>query len=205
MSLFSLSRRAALVGGGFALAGCGAVSALNAAGSPLATYDLVPRSGALSGRQVRGNLAVALPDAPAALASDRIVIRPSPARITYLPGARYGDDLPRVVQNLLVRSISATGRAAFVGRAEGAPVPDTAVLTRIDGFDVLLAADGVPSARIDLVLSLVDDRDQRAIASARFAQTLVLADDAPATIIAGFQALLDVLLPAMADFVLAQA
>jgi cholesterol transport system auxiliary component len=200
-----LSRRAALAGAAAAsLGGCSAVSALNSAATVLPTYDLTPRSGATSGAQSRQTLVVASPDAPAAIATDRILIRPSTAAITYLPDARWSDALPLVVQSLLIRAIAGTGRIAYVGRSSGGPVPDLALLTRIDAFDVTRRTNGL-IAHVDLDLSLLQDRSQRVIASARFAQSQPLAGDQAATIVAGFQQVLDVLLPQIADWVLAQA
>lgn len=205
MTPIQMTRRLALLGGSFALAGCGAVSALSSAGTPLNTYDLSPRTGSTAGRSTGRTLLVALPDAPAALAVDRIMIRPAQAAITYLPDARWADDLPRVVQTLLVRSISATGRIGYVGRADGGPVPDTALLTRIDAFEVSVGADGSFSATVDLTLTVLNDQDQRVIGTRAFRQSVAVADDNPASIVAGFQALMDSLLPVMADWALDRA
>ena len=205
MTPIQITRRLALLGGAVALGGCGAVSALNSAASPLDTYDLTPRAGSGAGRRTGRSLLVALPDAPAAINTDRIMIRPSQAAITYLPAARWSDELPRVVQSLLVRSISATGRIGYVGRSDGGPVPDSALLTRIDAFDVTRGADGSFTARVDITLTVLDDRDQRVIGTQAFRQSVQVVDDSPATIVAGFQALVDALLPAMADWALDRA
>ena len=202
MTPIQLSRRLAILGGAVALGGCSAVSALNAAGTARATYDLIPRSASTTGRQTRRTLLVALPDTTAAINSDRILVRPNAAAITYLPDARWTAELPRVVQSLLVRSISGSGRIGYVGPAEGGPVPDSALLTRVDAFDVTVGADGIPVATIDITLTVLNDRDQRVLATRRFNQSVPVANDSPAALVAGFQALLDALLPAMADWVL---
>lgn len=205
MTPTQLTRRAALLGAAVTLGGCGAVSALNTATAPLDTYDLTPRPGSSTGRQSQRSLLVALPDAAATISTDRIMIRPSQAAITYLPQARWSAELPRVVQNLLVRSMSTTGRIGYVGQSDGGPVPDSALLTRIDAFDVTLGADGSFTAAVDITLSVLDDRDQRVIGTQRFNQSVQVADDNPVTIVAGFQALVDALLPAMADWTLDRA
>ncbi|WP_322889527.1 MULTISPECIES: ABC-type transport auxiliary lipoprotein family protein [unclassified Yoonia] len=200
-----LTRRLAIFGGAVALSGCSAVSALNSAGTARDTYDLIPPSGSVTGRQTQRTLLVALPDATAAINTDRILVRPNAAAITYLPDGRWTAELPRVVQSLLVRSISATGRIGYVGPAEGGPVPDSALLTRVDAFDVTIGADGIPVAAIDMTLTVLNDRDQRVLATRRFSQSVPVANDSSAAIVAGFQALVDSLLPAMADWVLASA
>ncbi|WP_322892802.1 MULTISPECIES: ABC-type transport auxiliary lipoprotein family protein [unclassified Yoonia] len=205
MTPIQLTRRVALLGGAVALGGCGAVSALNSAASPLDTYDLIPPAGSTAGRQTSRTLLLALPDASATLSTDRIMIRPNAVAITYLPQARWPDELPRVVQSLLVRSISATGRIGYVGRSDGGPVPDSALLTRIDAFDVSVGADGSFTAAIDITLTVLDDRDQRVIGTQRFSQSVQVANDNPVTIVAGFQALVDTILPAMSNWTLARA
>jgi cholesterol transport system auxiliary component len=205
MTTAPLTRRIALMGGAFALGGCGAVSALNSAASALDTYDLVARSGSTAGRQSQRTLLVALPDASAAINTDRIMVRPNAAAVTYLPEARWTDELPRVVQSLLIRGISGTGRIGYVGRSEGGPVPDSALLTRVDSFDVTVGADGSYTAAVDLTLTVLNDRDQSVLGTRRFSQSVQLADDSPATIVAGFQAVVDSLWPAMADWVLDRA
>ena len=94
----TLSRRVALLGGISALGGCSAVSALNSAAQPLDTYDLLPANGSQTGRRTSRTMLVARPEASAAIATDRIMIMPGAASITYLPDARWSDELPLVLQ-----------------------------------------------------------------------------------------------------------
>jgi cholesterol transport system auxiliary component len=204
MQIKAVTRRAALLGGLCALGGCGAVSALNSAAQPLDTYDLAPRSGATTGRRSSRTLMVTLPEASAAIATDRIMVKPAPASITYLPDARWSDELPVVLQSLLVRSIAGTGRVGYVGRSGGGPVPDVALLVRLDGFHVNVLAEGGFEVTVDFDLTLLRDRDQRVIASRRYSQVAAAADDSPAAIVAAFQAVLDTILPAASDWVVAR-
>jgi len=205
MPVANLTRRAALLGMAYTLGGCGAVSALNSAAQALDTYDLVPVAGSQSGRRSGATLLVTQPEASGAVATDRIMIKPDALSITYLPDARWSDELPLVVQSLLIRSISGTGRIAYVGRSEGGPVPDTALLVRIDAFQVAVTADQRLMVTVDFALTLLNDRDQRIIATRSFVQSAQAPDDSPATIVAAFQRVLDVLLPAMADWVVQRA
>ena len=205
MEPMNLTRRAVILGCVAALPGCSAVSALNSAAQPLDTYDLAPVSGARRGRRTARTLLVARPDAPAALASDRIMVKPDPVAITYLPEARWADDLPLVVQSLLIRSISGTDRVGYVGRSEGGPVPDTALLVRIDAFHVNVLPAGGFEVAINIALTAMDDREQRVIANRGFAQTVAAADDSPATLVAATQRMLNTLLPEMADWAVANA
>jgi cholesterol transport system auxiliary component len=205
MQTIALTRRIALLAAISALSGCSAVSALNSAAQPLDTYDLSPAAGAKTGRRTAHTLLVARPEAPAAIATDRIMVKPGPVAITYLPDARWTDETPLVVQSLLIRSISATGRIGYVGRSDGGPVPDTALLVRMDAFQVNVSPDGGFSVEIDVALTVLNDRDQRVIVTRSFAQSAAAANDSPESIVAAFQGVLDQLLPAMADWVVQHA
>lgn len=195
-----LTRRMALMGAVLSLSGCSAITSLNDAAKPLNTYDLRPIAGQRKGRKSSRTLLVALPQATSILSTDRIVIKPDAAAITYLPDARWSDELPAVIQSLLIRSISATERVAYVGAVGAGPVPDKALLVRIDAFEVSVLPDGTMQATADLDLTLINDKDQSVVASRRFTQTTGIEGDTPAIIIAAFQALIDELLPAMSDW-----
>lgn len=205
MSLTTLTRRTTLLGAIATLGGCSAVSALNSAAQPLDTYDLLPVSGSKTGRRSSRTLLVARPEASASIATDRIMIKPDAVSITYLPDARWSDEAPLVLQSLLIRSISGTGRIGYVGRSDGGPIPDTALLVRMDAFNVDVLPNGQMSASVDIALTVLEDRDQRVISTRRFAQTAVAATDTPTAIVAAFQRAFDVLLPGMSDWVLQNA
>ena len=202
MNTVTLTRRFALLGACSTLSGCSAVSALNASAQPLDTYDLLPTAGARTGRRSTHTLLVARPEASAAISTDRIMIKPDPASITYLPDARWSDEAPLVLQSLLIRSISATSRVGYVGRSDGGPVPDTALLVRIDAFHVEVLPDGTLRVDVECALTIVNDRDQRVIGTRAFAQSAPAISDSPTTIVATFQAVLDGLLPTITDWVL---
>lgn len=196
----TLTRRAALLGAVAALGGCDAVSSLNAAATPLDTYDLLPAPGSTSGRRSDRTVLVARPVAPAAIATDRIVVKPTPLAVAYLPESRWADDLPAVIQSLLIRSIAGTGRVAYVGPGEGGPIPDLALLTRIDAFEVAAGAEGF-QVTVDMSLTLIRDLDQAVLATRVFRQSVVAAEDRAAVLVPAFQSVLNGLLPAIADWV----
>ena len=202
--MHDMNRRTLMLGGLSALGGCSAISTLNDATKPLNTYDLSPASGSSRGGRTSRTLLVARPQAPAALTSDRILIKPDPVSITYLPDARWSDEVPAVVQTLLIRSISGTGRVAYVGRSDAGPIPDRALLTRVDAFEVVTQVDGTLEARIDLELTVINDADQRIVGSRRFAEATPVAGDEVRVIVAAFQTLLNTLLPAMSDWAVRQ-
>ncbi|WP_299844627.1 ABC-type transport auxiliary lipoprotein family protein [uncultured Jannaschia sp.] len=200
--LATLTRRAALLGIAASLGGCSALSSLNAAATPLATFDLLPVPGPASGPQSGRTILVARPGTPAAITTDRIVIKPNPLSIAYLPEGRWPEELPSVLQSLLVRSISGTGRVAYVGPVEGGPVPDIVLLSRVDAFQAETAAAGVEVV-VDLEMTLLNDRDQRVIASRGFERRVRASGDVATAVVPAFQAALDAVLPEIADWVVA--
>ncbi|PVA09238.1 hypothetical protein DC366_15175 [Pelagivirga sediminicola] len=199
MQDFHLTRRFAMFGAVAALGGCSALSSLNEAATPIDTYDLTPAPGTGGTGGAGRTLLVARPTAPAGIASDRIMVKQGAAAISYLPDARWADELPEVVRSLLVRSIAGTGRMGYVGPSEGGPVPDLALLTRIDRFELQVAA-GTVTARVDISLSLLRDADQRVLKTRAFGSSAIAASDLPVDVVAAFQAILDTLLPEMASW-----
>jgi cholesterol transport system auxiliary component len=195
-----LTRRTALIGAISTLSGCSAITSINAAAKPLDTFDLRPASGSKGGRRTSRTLLVARPQASAALATDRIMIKPDAASITYLPDARWSDELPAVVQSLLIRSISETGRIAYVGRSDAGPIPDKALLVRVDAFEVNALADETFEVQVELDLTIINDKDQRVVGSRRFSQAEQAVNDSPQEIVRAFQVVLNGLLPAMSDW-----
>ncbi|MBE0412983.1 MAG: membrane integrity-associated transporter subunit PqiC [Yoonia sp.] len=178
-----------------ALPGCSAIARLNAAAEPRDTFDLRAVNLTQQGAVDRRNLLVADPSAAAALDTDRILIRPEPQTIAYLPDARWSDDLPRLFQTLLVQSLSSTGQIGFVGIPNAGPVPDVVLLSRIDRFDVEVDETVGFRAVFACTCTLLRDRDQRVIRTQRFAQSIAVSTDNPLTIARAFQALLDETLP----------
>ncbi len=205
MPPLKFTRRIAVLGAVSALGGCSAVSALNSAAQPLDTYDLTPSGGARTGRRTSRTVVIARPEAPAAIATDRIMIKPDAVSITYLPDARWADEAPLVLQSILVRSISESGRLGYVGRSEGGPVADTAVLVRMDDFHVVVTPEGRFTALVTIALTALNDRDQRVIGTRSFTQSAQAASDTPTAVVAAFQAALHMLLPSMADWVIERA
>lgn len=196
----NLTRRTLLLGTICGLSGCGTLTSLSAASEPLDTYDLRPVPGSTRGGRKSRTLLVAKPQASAALATDRIMIKPDAAAITYLPDARWSDETPAMLQALLIRSISETGRVAYVGRADAGPVPDKALLVRLDAFEVVVLRGGMLEVHVEIDLTMVNDRDQKVVASQRFAKKEAIVTDQTRDIVTAFQTVMDALLPQMSDW-----
>ncbi|PUB15636.1 ABC-type transport auxiliary lipoprotein family protein [Yoonia sediminilitoris] len=177
------------------LPGCAAIQSLNEAATPRDTYELQPVRRAMAGRRSAGTLLVLDPTAPAAIASDRILIRKSPLSVTYLPDVRWSAAVPDMLQSVLIQSLAASGRIGFVGAQGAGPVPDTVLLSRIDQFGVDVTGDGQFRVQVAVELTMLRDRDQRVLGTRQFAGDLLIGSDQPEPITRGFQQLLDSLLP----------
>ncbi|WP_298432468.1 ABC-type transport auxiliary lipoprotein family protein [uncultured Jannaschia sp.] len=199
----ALPRRAFMAGLVATLPGCATLGALDAASRPRPTFELTPVPGRSGARRAL-TLAVVLPDAPAAIDTDRILVKPDPLSVAYLPDAHWTEPVPALVQSLVIRSVAATGRVGHIGAAEGGPVPDVALILRIDAFQAE-PTDGIAeiAVRIALSATLIRDRDQRLIASREFSGTAVAPSEAPVDLIPAFQRAIDGILPALADWTVA--
>ncbi len=205
MTLKRLNRRTMLFGAAACLSGCSAISALNTASRPMDTYDLAAATGSPDGRHTSRTLLVVRPEAPAAIATDRIMVKPNAQSVTYLPDARWSDELPDLLQTILIQSISGTGRIGYVGRSESGPVPDTVLLVRLDAFNIEVMPDGTFAAVVDIALTALDDSAQSVRATRGFASRARAPDDRPVAVAATFQRILDGLLPAMSDWAIQNA
>lgn len=204
MKSLIISRRSAVLGA-LALPGCTAITRLNAAAEPRDTYDLRPVGLGQGGAVTRRTLLVADPTAPVALATDRMLIRSGTQSIAYLPDARWSDDVPGLVQLLLVQSLSSSGRIGFVGVPSAGPIPDIVLLTRIDRFDVDVLDGGGLRAVLDLTCTLLRDRDQRVITSQQFTRAVPIGNDSAAAVAGAFQRLTNETLPEIAAWTLRNA
>jgi cholesterol transport system auxiliary component len=172
--------------------GCATVSSLNSSARALDTYALNPLPApAVAGRSGSRLVFVAEPTAPAAVASDRIVMRPSSLQVTLVGDGRWVEAAPAHVRNLLVRSLANTGRYAFVTAGTIGPLPDFTLMTDIDAFEAQLLPQGSAApARIvvSMTLSVVRDADGRLAASRRFSRTAEASGTDASAIVVAFQA-----------------
>ncbi|MFC0339480.1 ABC-type transport auxiliary lipoprotein family protein [Paracoccus niistensis] len=201
MNLRPLSRRATLTGALTMLSGCAALTAIGGGGRALDTFDLTPAAGAPGRQGSSRTLVVARPEAPSAIATDRIVVKPDPSSIAHLPRARWSAEAPLLIQSLLIRSISGTGRMGYVGQVENGPVADRVLLARIDAFQAEADPAGNLVARVEIALTLLNDADQSLIASRSFTGSAVATDDSAAAVVAAFQAVMNHVLPQAAAWV----
>ncbi len=202
-----MSRLLSLLLVAWSLAGCATISALGEASQTLEVYELqTPRLGPQSGRRTNIEMVVEKPAASGALDTDRIMIRPQPLQAQYLPGVRWADPAPDMLQTLLVRSLSESGSFQSVGRRPLAAAGDFAVLSELTDFQAILL-DGGDQARVEvrLMVRLVRERDARVVASRTFAATAIAPSTDPDTIVAAFDSATTDLLTALVPWLVARS
>ena len=117
------------------------------------------------GRRIHGQLSVAEPVALAALDSEKIVVRPTPAEAAAMPDAQWQDRLPKLVQARLLESFENAGALRAVGRPSDKLAVDYVLLTDIRAFEISVA-DG--AAVIEIAAKIVRERSGRIMAARVF-------------------------------------
>ncbi|MFT3972783.1 MAG: ABC-type transport auxiliary lipoprotein family protein [Amaricoccus sp.] len=177
---FPLARLApaALLSAMLALSACATAASLRSAATPLDTYTLNPLASPAATQSGSRIVYVADPTANAAIAGDRIAIKPNSIQVALLGDGRWIEALPLHVRNVLARSLANTGRFAFVGTSTVGPLPDFTLLTDIDAFQAETTGGGDPArVVVSMTLTVLRDVDGRLVASRHFVQTA----NAPAT------------------------
>ena len=166
----------------FALAGCSTLG-LASTPKPDDIYDLAAPT-AFDGATKRSSaqLLVPLPSASDALASEQIAVRSRGGSISYLPGVSWSDQLPPLVQTIMVRAFENSGRVKAVGKPGESLAIDDQVIVDIRAFE--LDVTGSPVARVTLGVKLLDERTGKVRASRVFDVSRPSASDRPKDAIA---------------------
>jgi cholesterol transport system auxiliary component len=169
------------------LAGCGAIGALSDAATPLEVFvleapDDIP---VRTGRPLAYDVIVEEPTTGGALATDRIMIQPGALQAQYLPGVRWSEPAPLVVQTLMLRALDASNAFQFVGRQPLGPGGDFAIVTELVDFQAMQDGDG---ARIEirLIARIVRERGVTILATRTFAASAAAPTLEDADLVAAF-------------------
>jgi len=186
-----LIRTLVLLGALPALAACGAVSALSSATTALDVLDLQPPADlpVVQRRPLARDIIIEEPTTGGALATDRIMIRPSPLQAEYLAGVRWSADAPIMLQTMMLRSLDTTQAFQYVGRRPLGPGGDFAIVTELVDFHAEIAPDG-DSARVvvRMISRIVREQGLAIVATRTFAATSPAASLDDADIAAAFDA-----------------
>lgn len=157
---------------GAALSGCTTFSSLNSAARNLDAYELHPLPSQGTVRPGGRTVFVADPSVTGALGSERIVIKPTPLQVAFLPDGRWVEATPQMVRNLLARSLSNSGRLGLVSTNAVGPLPDYTVMTDLETFQAEVGSPSGAPARVivTMTISVARDVDGRLVAARRFSQ-----------------------------------
>ncbi|MBN8291292.1 membrane integrity-associated transporter subunit PqiC [Rhodobacter sp. NTK016B] len=169
------------------LPGCGALSVVSTASEPLDTYTLSPLRAEPSRTGGTGHLVVELPTSGGELATDRILIKVSPRQAEYLPGARWSEPAPAMLQTLLVNALLDQGGFRLVSRVGAGLMPDFTLMTEFLSFQAELYGVASASARVHVSaqLTLIRESDRGIAGTRRFESTAATNSDATADLVAG--------------------
>ncbi|WP_145110447.1 ABC-type transport auxiliary lipoprotein family protein [Cereibacter sediminicola] len=178
--------RSTLLVAALMLAGCGAVSSLSRASEQLDTYTLSPLPGPGGGGA--RHVVVEPVTAGGALATDRILIKPSRVQAQYLPDARWSDPAPALVQTLLVGSLQNAGGFRLVAREAAGLVPDYTLMTELRDFQAEAPPGATPVVRVAMVLTLIRESDRSVASSRRVEAVAPAASDTTGDVVVAFEA-----------------
>lgn len=188
-----------------ALPGCSALGALGDATTPLEVFDLRAPADApvAAGGPLARDIIVELPTTSGVLNTDRIMIRPDALQAQYLPDVRWGDEVPVMVQTLLLRALENTGGVRYVGRRPLGGSGDFAIVTELTDFQAEVASDGIgANAVIRMTSRMVRERDASITSSRTFAATVAAPTTETLDLIRAFDAASDAVLIDFADWVM---
>jgi cholesterol transport system auxiliary component len=155
-----------------ALGGCAAVSAIGSATEALEVYELSTPTDlpVRQGAPQRRDIIVEVPTTGGALSTDRIMVRPAPLQAQYLPGVRWSEEAPVMLQTLMLRALDRTGAFQYVGRRPLGQGGDFAIVTELVDFQAELSPDGA-SAQVEvrMIARIVRERGVQIVATRSFA------------------------------------
>lgn len=184
----SRSVAAALPGLVLALTACTGSLLQSSAEAP-ETYRLQGPVLADRGGRLPLALAVARPRAAAALDTDRIAVVRTDSRFDYYAGVRWSEPAPQMLQQLLVSAFTADGRFAAVVAAPSRVPADLLLDVELRRFEADYPADGAPPAvRVEMLVTLVEARPARRVASFPAIGAATAADNRRAAVVAAFEA-----------------
>lgn len=154
-------------------------------GSPPETYDLAAPAIAKSRHRAPVHIAVTQPNAVRMLDSEQILVKAPGGRLSYFPGAAWGDRLPRLFQSRLVEALEDSGRFQGVSTQQQRVSADYSLLIEIRDFQIEVD-NGAAAALVDVFVKLVDERQGQVAASRQFTGRAPAAKDNVSSGVAAF-------------------
>ncbi len=166
----STLRIAALALATAALAGCGILPKQETLGlyDPTPQRSAAPDSANASTLRVAWQLQIARPYADTMHDSARILVRPQPGELQVYKGAAWVQPAPDIVLDTLLRAFADSGRVAGVARRGDGVSARYQLLLDLRRFESDYGGGATPSVRIELGARLVQNTDNRVVASRVF-------------------------------------
>ena len=184
------------------LSGCSAL--LGGAATPLDAYELRAPQVSVASRATARSLVIEPPGASGALDTDRIMIRPNPVQAQYLPGVRWTDQAPTMLQNVLLRAFEDTNALRYVGRRPLGGLGDLALISELTDLQAEIGPDGEATARIRVTARLVRESDAAVLSSRSFQASAPVASTETMEVVQGLNAASDAVVGEMVVWVLRQ-
>ncbi|SFK92499.1 ABC-type transport auxiliary lipoprotein family protein [Shimia haliotis] len=177
------------------LGGCAGIGTINRAATPTDLYALTPKSTFDANLpRLRQQIVIEEPTATAAVDTDQIAVHPTPLQVEYLPGVRWVDRAPLIVQALLIESFENSGKVAAVGRSTVGLRPDYTIVTDVREFQAHLPKSEEPDAPLEihvrLNLKIVDSFSDHIIGSNSFTEVVPTQSDEMLDIVTAFDSAL---------------
>lgn len=119
---------------------------------------------------VAWTLVIAKPTAARMIDSTRIPVRPEPGELQVYRGVSWAQPATDILQDAVQRTLEDSARIPAVASASAGILSDYKLVMDLRRFEADYAGNAVPSAVIEVNAKLVNNRDQRVVASRTFLQ-----------------------------------
>jgi cholesterol transport system auxiliary component len=140
---------------------------------------------------VAWTLVLAKPTAARVIDSPRISVRPTPGELQVYRGVSWAQPATDVVQDAVQRTLEDSGRIPAVASADAGILGDYKLVMDLRRFEADYAGNALPSAVVEVNAKLVNNRDQRVVASRTFLQQKPAGSTEVAQVAAAFEQALE--------------
>lgn len=115
-------------------------------------------------------LVIAKPTAARVIDSPRISVRPTPGELQVYRGVSWAQPATDILQDAVQRTLEDSARIPAVASADAGILGDYKLVMDLRRFEADYAGSALPSAVVEVNAKLVNNRDQRVVASRTFLQ-----------------------------------
>lgn len=119
---------------------------------------------------VAWTLVIAKPTAARVIDSPRISVRPTPGELQVYRGVSWALPATDMLQDAVQRTLEDSGKIPAVASADAGVLGDYKLVMDLRRFEADYAGNALPSAVVEVNAKLVNNRDQRVVASRTFLQ-----------------------------------